>query len=98
MNRKPEPAKSYDETISQNGFRFTEQRRQVYDVLMGNPDHPTAVEVFMRVKNQDAVDLPGDSLQLLGDAHGVWAPEARESPSRAIALLPEFERTRAPLL
>ena len=52
MNRKPEPAKSYDETISQNGFRFTEQRRQVYDVLMGNPDHPTAVEVFMRVKTK----------------------------------------------
>lgn len=52
MSRKTEPAKSYGETIAQNGFRFTEQRRQVYDALMGNPDHPTAVEVFMRVKTK----------------------------------------------
>jgi Fe2+ or Zn2+ uptake regulation protein len=50
MSRKTEATQSYDKTISQNGFRFTEQRRQVYDALMGNPDHPTAVEVFMRVK------------------------------------------------
>jgi Fur family peroxide stress response transcriptional regulator len=40
----------YDETISQRGLRFTEQRRQVYDVLLEKRDHPTAVEVFMRVK------------------------------------------------
>ncbi|MCE9611482.1 MAG: transcriptional repressor [Chthoniobacter sp.] len=51
MNRNPE-AKSYDETISEKGFRFTEQRRAVYDALMGKRDHPTAVEVFMRVKGK----------------------------------------------
>ena len=45
-------SKSYDETISQKGFRFTEQRRAVYDAVMGKRDHPTAVEVFMRVKNK----------------------------------------------
>lgn len=48
------PSKSdtarYDETISQKGLRFTEQRRHVYDALLGKRDHPTAVEVFMRVK------------------------------------------------
>jgi Fur family peroxide stress response transcriptional regulator len=49
--KKPEP-KSYDETISEKGFRFTEQRRAVYDALMGERDHPTAVEVFMKVKNR----------------------------------------------
>jgi Fur family peroxide stress response transcriptional regulator len=49
MTRKTE-AKSYDETISEKGFRFTEQRRQVYEALMAQRDHPTAVEVFMRVK------------------------------------------------
>ncbi len=49
MIKKLEP-KSYDETISEKGFRFTEQRRAVYDALMGKRDHPTAVEVFMRVK------------------------------------------------
>ncbi len=51
MSSKTEP-KSYDETISENGFRFTPQRRQVYDALMGKRDHPTAVEVFMRVKTK----------------------------------------------
>ncbi len=49
MRRKPEP-KSYGETISERGFRFTEQRRHVFDALMAQRDHPTAVEVFMRVK------------------------------------------------
>ena len=58
MSSKIEPGKSYDERISRNGFRFTEQRRQVYDVLMGTRDHPTAVEVFMRVKTK----LPSISL------------------------------------
>ncbi len=42
----------YDETISQRGFRFTAQRRHVYDALLQKRDHPTAVEVFMRVKPQ----------------------------------------------
>ena len=51
MTKKPEP-KSYDETIHEKGFRFTEQRRAVYDALMGKRDHPTAVEVFMRVKSK----------------------------------------------
>jgi Fe2+ or Zn2+ uptake regulation protein len=44
--------KSYNETISGRGLRFTEQRRQVYDALMTRRDHPTAVEVFMRVKGK----------------------------------------------
>lgn len=51
MSRKPEP-KSYDETIHEKGFRFTDQRRAVYDALMDQRDHPTAVEVFMRVKGK----------------------------------------------
>ncbi len=49
---KKTECKSYDETISEKGFRFTEQRRAVYDALMGKQDHPTAVEVFMRVKGR----------------------------------------------
>lgn len=43
-------SRSYDETIARMGLRFTEQRRQVYAALMARRDHPTAVEVFMRVK------------------------------------------------
>ncbi len=34
------------------GLRMTEQRRQVYDALMTQRDHPSAVEVFMRVKTK----------------------------------------------
>jgi Fe2+ or Zn2+ uptake regulation protein len=43
---------SYDETIAGHGLRMTEQRRAVYDELMAQRDHPTAVEVFMRVKGK----------------------------------------------
>jgi Fur family peroxide stress response transcriptional regulator len=42
---------AYDESISLKGFRFTKQRREVFDALMAKRDHPTAVEVFMRVKD-----------------------------------------------
>src|SRR5438067_8984737 len=49
MATKPE-AKSYAETISKRGLRSTEQRRNVYEAVLAKRDHPTAVEVFMRVK------------------------------------------------
>jgi Fur family transcriptional regulator, peroxide stress response regulator len=39
-----------NERLATGGFRFTPQRRQVYDVLIGKRDHPTAEEVFMRAK------------------------------------------------
>lgn len=42
----------YDESIAQGGFRLTKQRREVYDALMEVRDHPTASEVFLRVKNR----------------------------------------------
>jgi len=38
------------EQLAATGFRFTQQRRQVYDVLMQKQDHPTAEEVFIRAK------------------------------------------------
>ncbi len=50
--RKQNDPKSCDEAIHENGFRFTAQRRQVYDAIMARRDHPTAVEVFMRVKEK----------------------------------------------
>lgn len=40
------------------GFRFTRQRRVVYDALLGATDHPSAAEVFFRAKQQ----LPAISL------------------------------------
>jgi Fe2+ or Zn2+ uptake regulation protein len=33
-------------------FRMTRQRREVYEVLMAHRDHPTATEVFLRVKDR----------------------------------------------
>src|SRR4051812_40786035 len=44
------PVLDYDQTIAGRGLRMTDQRRSVYDALMKQADHPTAVEVFMRVK------------------------------------------------
>ena len=46
----PLPNSTPDEHIHGRGLRMTEQRRAVYDTLMATRDHPTAVEVFMRVK------------------------------------------------
>ncbi len=37
---------------ARKGRRQTEQRRAVFDALMAKADHPTAVEVFMRVKGR----------------------------------------------
>jgi len=50
---KPAPSNSTpDELIHGRGMRMTEQRRTVYDSLMEERDHPTAVEVFMRARNR----------------------------------------------
>ncbi|MFT3990134.1 MAG: transcriptional repressor [Luteolibacter sp.] len=40
------------------GLRMTKQRQEVYRVLMGEKNHPTANDVFMRVKDR----LPNISL------------------------------------
>jgi len=40
------------ERLATSGFRFTSQRRHVYDVLLQKLDHPTAEDVFTRVKRQ----------------------------------------------
>jgi len=48
---KPE-ASGYEETISHSGHRLTPQRREVYDVLLAERDHPTATELFIRAKKR----------------------------------------------
>ena len=40
------------ERLATSGFRFTSQRRHVYDVLLQKLDHPTAEDVFIRVKRR----------------------------------------------
>ncbi len=41
-----------DEKIHGHGLRMTDQRRAVYDMLTSKRDHPTAVEVFTRVRER----------------------------------------------
>jgi len=41
-----------NERLATRGFRFTRQREQVYAVLLRKRDHPTAEEVFIRVKHE----------------------------------------------
>ena len=55
--RKTVPS-GYEETISHSGHRLTPQRREVYNVLLDQRDHPTATEVFIRAKQR----IPGISL------------------------------------
>lgn len=47
-----EKKSNFSRRLTTNGFRFTPQRRHVYDVLLQKRDHPTADEVFIRAKRQ----------------------------------------------
>ena len=58
MTKSPPAAPGYEERISHGGHRLTPQRREVYDVLLDERDHPTATEVFLRAKKR----IPGISL------------------------------------
>jgi Fur family peroxide stress response transcriptional regulator len=52
VNKTTQPA--YEETISHNGHRLTPQRREVYNVLLEDRNHPTATEVFIKAKKRIA--------------------------------------------
>ena len=74
------------------GVRQTEQRKAVFEALMAQADHPSAVEVFMRVKNR----MPSISLATVYNcletltANGlVRAVNHEREPSRFCANLAE---------
>lgn len=50
-SRPPARDRRLTETLSRRGRRFTPQRQQVYAVLLEKTDHPTAEQVFLRVKH-----------------------------------------------
>jgi len=50
VNKTTQPA--YEETISHNGHRLTPQRREVYNVLLEDRNHPTATEVVIKAKKR----------------------------------------------
>ncbi|MFZ4773780.1 MAG: Fur family transcriptional regulator [Terrimicrobiaceae bacterium] len=58
MPKQTSTGSGYEELISHSGHRLTPQRREVYDVLLAERDHPTATEVFIRAKTR----MPGISL------------------------------------
>src|SRR5262249_54942456 len=58
LNPINNPASGYEETISHAGRRLTKQRKQVFDVLLEQRDHPTATEIFLRAEKK----LPNISL------------------------------------
>src|SRR4051812_27490934 len=83
---------SYHATIAGRGLRMTEQRRAVYDTLMERRDHPTAVEVFMRVKpRMPSISLATvyNCLETLVDCHLVRHVHHDRESSRYCANLTE---------
>ena len=80
---------SCNETISRKGFRFTAQRREVYDALLQH-DHPTAVDVFLRVqKKLSGISLATvyNCLETLAECGLVRAVNHDRQPSRYCANL-----------
>ncbi len=54
MRRPAHPSEHKELTrrLAGEGLRSTPQREQVYDVLLAEPNHPTAEEVFIRSKKK----------------------------------------------
>ncbi|HYG34122.1 MAG TPA: transcriptional repressor [Clostridia bacterium] len=52
MTDKDRHNEQLSERLTTSGFRFTPQREHVYAVLLQKRDHPTAEEVFIRVKHE----------------------------------------------
>lgn len=48
------------ERLAHSGLRSTEQRKVVYGVLLSKRDHPTADEVFARIRSE----MPGTAISL----------------------------------
>lgn len=70
------------------GQRQTEQRKAVFEALMGQADHPSAVDVFMRVKTKvPSISLATvyNCLEALIDSGLVRAVNHDREPSRYCA-------------
>jgi Fur family peroxide stress response transcriptional regulator len=47
-----EPSTELTQRLASSGLRATDQRKLIFDVLLKKRDHPTADEVFARVKSE----------------------------------------------
>jgi Fur family peroxide stress response transcriptional regulator len=84
-NHNGDASPTAEEHIHGRGLRMTDQRRAVYDALMARRDHPTAVEVFMRVKTKmPTISLATvyNCLETLTDCGIVKAVNHDREPSR----------------
>ena len=73
---------------SKKGLRQTEQRKAVYEALMAKADHPSAVDVFMRVKTRmPSISLATvyNCLDTLASSGLVRAVNHEREPSRFCA-------------
>lgn len=50
MKLDPSYKEKLDRALSDSGLRSTRQREQVYGIIMGERDHPTADEIYARAK------------------------------------------------
>jgi len=51
MNLPKEAKEALDRALAEHGLRSTKQREHVFYILLQKRDHPTADEVYARVKN-----------------------------------------------
>jgi Fe2+ or Zn2+ uptake regulation protein len=81
-----------DPPAPKKGLRQTEQRKAVFEALMEQTDHPSAVDVFMRVKNRmPSISLATvyNCLEALTDSGLVRTVNHEREPSRFCANLAE---------
>lgn len=81
-----------DSFPSKKGLRQTEQRKAVLETLLAQADHPTAVDLFMRVKGRvPTISLATvyNCLETLSDSGVVRIVNHEREPSRFCANLSE---------
>lgn len=74
-----------DEALGRNGLRSTRQREHVFRVLLGERDHPTADEVYARVREgTDSISLATvyNCLETLVNCGLVRAVNYERTPTR----------------
>ena len=89
----PSPTSSLSSLAApKKGIRQTEQRKAVFEALMEHSDHPSAVDVFMRVKAKvPSISLATvyNCLEALTDSGVIRAVNHEREPSRFCANLQE---------
>lgn len=91
MSPSNEPA-AFDAIPLKKGPRQTEQRKAVFEALMARADHPSAVEVFLRVKTRvPSISLATvyNCLETLAASGQVRMVNHEREPSRYCANLSE---------